>query len=518
MHPRVIAICGCPGSGKSTLATLLAERLQAVRLDMDDFQDFTQMSPDALSHWIHQGADFNQLDVSGFTRALAAAASEPGYLVVESHFGRAHTDTGKLFDLVFWLDTPADLALARKLSALTLAPTPLADYLTQYVTLIQPLLAEQAQRLAGTSDARLNGTQSPTELCDQIMQKLSGHSDNGCDYLKIDAYLETPAGACALAYACEQNLLIGLDHPKPTAQWLDLCQSAGLQREGAQLLLSLLVGNAVIVAHAGNLQLDTAFAPLLRFADLIQTKVHFSRLLVQDLARDFEHWLGDGERFMADSQLFTLFDYQRAKSTAPQAVEKTADWVKLVTAYTHHEAQVFTQHFDFNGVSRWLDIGGNSGEFVRQLCLHKPTLIASVVDLPGVCAAAAQLQSGKPGMARVQFVAGDGLHDPIPINQDCVSFKSFLHDWPEHLLQDWLQRAFQSLLPGGQLVIFERTSGPLSHAQIGFGQLPILLFQRAYRGAHIYRQHLMQAGFERISEQEIQLDFPFTLVRAFKPH
>ncbi|UTA48091.1 AAA family ATPase [Simiduia sp. 21SJ11W-1] len=471
MTVHVIAICGCPGSGKSTLATKLAEQLNAIQLDMDDYQQFTNMTPAGLAQWVAEGADFNVLDLGDFIQRLESTkqhALEQGQplIIVESHFGRAHAKTCAYFDQVFWLDAPADLALARNLKALDIGAAELSDFLHHYITRLQPLLALQRLRLSETSDVHLDASLPIDRLAAEVTQHISASHMRQMaaqHYLKIDAYLAQSAAACALACACRHKLLNPLHHPLPRTQWQGLCQThANLSAEGAELLLSLLMANDVVRAQGNALVLAPAFAPLMAYTDLIQTKVRFAQLLAPDVTQRFAQWLGDGEEFMAGSQLFSLFDYHTATQTDFESVRKSREWMQLVSTYTRYEAQVFLAYFDMSNITRMLDIGGNSGEFLRQLCLAKPTLIGSVADLPGVCAAALQYQQGQAGMTQVRHIPGDARTDPIPINQDCVSFKSFLHDWPEDQLDTWLKVAANSLLPGGRIVIFERISGPLT--------------------------------------------------------
>ena len=78
-----------------------------------------------------------------------------------------------------------------------------------------------------------------------------------------------------------------------------------------------------------------------------------------------------------------------------------------------------------------LDIGGNSGEFVLQVCKRHQGLRASVLDLPLVCDIGREHIAAEPEAERISFIKGNAFTDPLPEAFDLISFKSMLHDWPE---------------------------------------------------------------------------------------
>jgi hypothetical protein len=105
------------------------------------------------------------------------------FLFFETHFGRAHKDTGRYIDLMLWLDTPPDVALARNLLALLepMAPggsiQPTAErigatrrYLSSYLSDVRRLAAFQRDRLLPEADRVLDGNLSAADSA------LSAHS------------------------------------------------------------------------------------------------------------------------------------------------------------------------------------------------------------------------------------------------------------------------------------------------------------------------------------------------------
>ena len=177
----VIAVAGPPGAGKTTLAGLLARELGGAMLSMDDYQSMTAMPLPDLVRWTERGADYDTLPVPRLARDLAAlrhakrvvvpstgAVIEPARCIVfETHFGRAQRQTAPMIDLLLWLDTPPDVALARSLRAV-LVPAAgdaadaasrsdaklrwVAGYLEAYLTVVARLVHLQVERIRPGAD------------------------------------------------------------------------------------------------------------------------------------------------------------------------------------------------------------------------------------------------------------------------------------------------------------------------------------------------------------------------------
>jgi hypothetical protein len=173
----VVAVAGPIGSGKSSLARALAAQLgDACTLHMDDYERMTREPMERVQRWAERGADFDELAVPLLGEHLARLkAGEPlrniaprKYIVFETQFGRAHTDTGRLIDFLIWLDVPPEVALARKLKAF--AGEALRDerprdrlawleaYLGNYLGLVRRLLVLQTERVRPQADLLLDGS------------------------------------------------------------------------------------------------------------------------------------------------------------------------------------------------------------------------------------------------------------------------------------------------------------------------------------------------------------------------
>lgn len=189
--PPVIAISGPPGSGKSTLATALAERLGAALLSYDDYEEITGRSPRAIEAWLAGGAPLAEVAVPGLREdLLALRAGAPvrhrpagragrggGAVVHDTLVGRAHPATADLVDFMIWIETPLDVALARKLRRVVGAVRGRRDleglqgwletYLGHYEGFVRRAYLLQRDRIAPGADLTLDGLDPAADLADR---------------------------------------------------------------------------------------------------------------------------------------------------------------------------------------------------------------------------------------------------------------------------------------------------------------------------------------------------------------
>jgi hypothetical protein len=179
MSARIIAVSAPPGGGKSAVAVALAERLGAALVEYDAYDTLTERPPQEIAAWLSAGGAYSEVDVTELVadlellrsggsirdRRTGTALSAHSLIILETPFGRAHPAMAALIETSLFLDTPPDLALARKVGEFVaqnlLDPGPgghksflgwLHRYLRNYEDVTRPAIAIQRQRVLPLAD------------------------------------------------------------------------------------------------------------------------------------------------------------------------------------------------------------------------------------------------------------------------------------------------------------------------------------------------------------------------------
>ena len=186
-----IGISAVSGGGKTAITERLVEVLEdAVALHFDDYDD-TNVHPDDLQLWFAAGADYDAYRTPIFTSHLETLKAGKSitypvgsgqlgparYVVVDAPLGRAHSDSGRFIDLMVFVDTPLDVALARRLLRDIDPPSGWSaneavryakEELTAYPVGARPLYEEFQERMRTTSDVIIDGTLGVDDVAEKI--------------------------------------------------------------------------------------------------------------------------------------------------------------------------------------------------------------------------------------------------------------------------------------------------------------------------------------------------------------
>ncbi len=335
------------------------------------------------------------------------------------------------------------------------------------------------------------------------------------DYLCVDQYLQGIVEAQAVSLALSCGLIDELNSNSQDKSLLS--EHYQQQIQALPPLLDVLQENQVIELSDDQYQLTDGFRFALQFRDLIEEKIRFGNVINTDFIKHGDAFFTDLQQFMQHSETFRLFDYGKAMASTPENYEATASWVRYTTIFTRYEAPALLQYHDFSGYKTMLDIGGNSGEFSLQICRQHQGIEATVVDLPVVCEVGQNHIDQKPEAGRINFLPTNVMEEELPDGYDIVTIKSLLHDWPEDYVPVFLEKAINSLKPGGTILIYERITSTIRKKHLGFSMLPILVFQRFYRSPDLYIEHIQHLGMTDIQSEIIELDMPFVVLTATKP-
>jgi SAM-dependent methyltransferase len=146
-----------------------------------------------------------------------------------------------------------------------------------------------------------------------------------------------------------------------------------------------------------------------------------------------------------------------------------------------------------------LDIGGASGTWTRAFLRACPASKAMLFDLPEVIPLARRLLAEEAKAARVKFVAGDFMTDPLPPGADLAWVSAIVHQNSRKQNCQLFAKAFQALMPAGRIVIRDVLMHA-THTHPVAGALFAVNMLMATEGGGTYtfeelREDLMEAGF-----------------------
>ena len=192
---KVIGISAVSGGGKTAVARRLAEVLSdAVTLHFDDYDD-SNVHPADLQSWFAEGADCDAYELSAFTCHLGtlkaggvirypiggAILGPVKYVVADAPLGREHSASGRFIDLMVFVDTPLDIAMARRVlrDIDEAAPSTAAGALERvkgdlygYELRARPIYEHFQERMRAGADLIVEGTLGVDRIVDRICSEI----------------------------------------------------------------------------------------------------------------------------------------------------------------------------------------------------------------------------------------------------------------------------------------------------------------------------------------------------------
>ncbi|MBD2565250.1 MULTISPECIES: methyltransferase [Nostoc] len=160
-------------------------------------------------------------------------------------------------------------------------------------------------------------------------------------------------------------------------------------------------------------------------------------------------------------------------------------------------ALVWPELIDLSGYKLFVDIGGGSAAHSIGATSKWPNLRAVVLDLPPVCEIAQEFITRYRLQSRIVTQEFDMWSDSFPIS-DLHFYSSVYQDWQPEKCHILTQNSFNSLLPGGRIILHEmlfndQKTGPFPVA-INNLNTSLKLGGQQYSGQELSMM-LEQAGF-----------------------
>jgi (2Fe-2S) ferredoxin/ubiquinone/menaquinone biosynthesis C-methylase UbiE len=218
----------------------------------------------------------------------------------------------------------------------------------------------------------------------------------------------------------------------------------------------------------------------------------------------------------------TMTDAVRSGSAIHIEREDSPEWTRNFIAGMDRNATlrapILVKHIGALGVSRLLDLGGGSGAYSIAFAKANPELKAEILDIPAVAPLTEDYIKNTGVANQINVRAGDMLAGNYGNGFDLVMLNAICHMFSPEQNQQVLRHAYQSLAPGGRLVIQdfildpEKTS-PQFAALFSLNMLVATESGASYNEAE-YTEWLKTVGFPEVTR--INLPGPSALIVAMK--
>jgi ubiquinone/menaquinone biosynthesis C-methylase UbiE len=181
------------------------------------------------------------------------------------------------------------------------------------------------------------------------------------------------------------------------------------------------------------------------------------------LVRNAPMYFGDYYRFQIDRQVYPAFveldGALRGKRVDFYGLMANAEAAENFSRAQHSgslgPAHVLARLVDLSACETLLDIGGGTGAFSINLCRRYPGLTATIIDFSTIRPLAVQLIHEAELAHRITYLAGNALTADWPEQQDAILMSYLLSAVAEGDATELCGRAFQSLKPGGLLIVHD---------------------------------------------------------------
>jgi SAM-dependent methyltransferase len=165
-------------------------------------------------------------------------------------------------------------------------------------------------------------------------------------------------------------------------------------------------------------------------------------------------------------------------------------------------APMITREVDLSQRQHLLDLGGGPGTYAIHFCQANPDLKATVFDLPATEPFARKTIAKFGLTSRIDFQAGDYLHDAVRGTYDVAWLSQVLHAMGPERCLTVIEKAVSVLEPGGLILIHDflmndTHDGPLFPALFALNMLVNTAEGRSYSEGEV-KDMLVKAGVSNI--------------------
>ena len=165
----------------------------------------------------------------------------------------------------------------------------------------------------------------------------------------------------------------------------------------------------------------------------------------------------------------------------------------------------------FSKFKKILDVGGNTGALAMAIAKKHPAVEITVFDFPSVVETATKNFKENQLENRLNTVGGNILESSLPQGYDCIIFSHFIDLLSEDMNKDLIQKAMQSLVPGGTLLIFspiinDKETEPFLNCIMGLYFLCLANGVGQFYSGKTIMGWMKEAGFQRLEKYFLPFD------------
>jgi len=174
---RVISFSAVSGGGKTAVVTEILQKLPNARaLYFDDF-DFEGAVED-YAQWVREGADYHVWKLEPLAEAILRSAAEGNteWLLLDYPFARLHKTILPYIDCSFFIDTPLDIALARRIlrDQQGASGKEILMEMEHYLSDARAAFLQMIRDVLPTADFVVDGSRTVSKITNEILSILYG--------------------------------------------------------------------------------------------------------------------------------------------------------------------------------------------------------------------------------------------------------------------------------------------------------------------------------------------------------
>jgi SAM-dependent methyltransferase len=276
----------------------------------------------------------------------------------------------------------------------------------------------------------------------------------------------------------------------------EICDALGLKPRPAEALVSVSAALGLLEESDGRYSLTAAAEDYLLEGSPTYFGGYFDMMI-----RNYAMYAYESVKAAVLTDTPQLYGGEEAFASHREREDRARTYTRAMHGTSMAAALAWPEHVELSRHRRMLDVAGGSGAHAIGATQRWPDLEVVVFELAPVCPLAEEFIAQHELQGRVRTQAGNMWEDPFP-PADLHFYSQIYHDWPPDRCELLTRKSFDSLAPGGLLLIHEmlyddRKTGPFATAAMNFNMLLQYAAGRQYSGRELSAM-LAEAGFDEI--------------------